>query len=243
MKRIEGTTRFSFARLRASTAGLCLGLACLVAAASPAAAQSDINAILGGDGAAPLGAQSQGGAPAPALQSVPQSLQGQTGAHQTEDPSASSFANPQKELWLKSDHPTENLSVISVHPLPGEKCQDVLFDIRPSTRTRHSPSARGTLDFDLDQLCLIGLRNESDKRTIVVRVGEELRTVAIVSDSRLNSGIALGPGREIITPIRPLDIKALTIGVEAVWEDELTAADPNVEAFNLRLTNRSTPGS
>jgi len=240
MKRIHETSRISFARLRASAAGLGFGLLCIAGTAIPAAAQSDINSILGGDGgsAAPLGSQGQNGAPAPALQSVPQSLQGPSG-----NPSASSLANPQKELWLKSDHPTENLSVISVHPLPGEKCQDVLFDIRPSTRTRHSPSVQGTLDFDLDQLCLIGLRNESDKRSIVIRVGEELRTVAIVSDSRLNSGIALGPGREIVTPIRPLDIKALTIGVEAVWEDELTAANPNVEAFNLRLTNRSTPGS
>ena len=105
-----------------------------------------------------------------------------------------------------------------------------------------SPKAYPSLDFDLGELCLLGIRNESDRRTLVVRVGEELKTVAIVSDSRLNSGIALGPGREIMTPIRPLDITALTIGVEAVWDDQIDAANPVIESFGLRLAKR-TPGS
>ncbi|MCE7030203.1 hypothetical protein [Jiella avicenniae] len=229
-------------RLRTVSAGLAGFVSILAPCLSlPALAQSDVNAILGGETPAADGA---GGTPG--LRSAP--FPGAAG--QQADVPSQGQAMPvaplrpgNDERWLTSEHPVENLSVISVHPLPGEKCQDVLFDIRPSTRVRHSPNVDGTLDFDLGELCLLGIRNESDRRTVVVRVGEELKTVAIVADSRLNSGIALGPGREIMTPIRPLDVKALTVAVEAVWDDQIDAASPTVESFALRLANKSKPGS
>lgn len=221
-------------RLPAALAGL-TGLAAFLALSVPAPAQSDVNAILGGE-------TPTAGAASPGIHAAPF-----PGAAQTSSTPATGQAAPIRrsddERWLTSEHPVKNLSVISVHPLPGEKCQDVLFDIRPSTRVRHSPDIGATLDFDLGELCLLGIRNESDRRTVVVRVGEELKTVAIVSDSRMNSGIALGPGREIMTPIRPLDVKALTVGVEAVWDDQIDAANPTVESFALRLINKSKPGS
>ena len=225
-------------RLAALFASLALCAATSLAAPSTGRAETDINAIMGGETSVD---GSQAGTPGIRQQTFP-------GAPKDAAPSqnglapATPLARGSEERWVTSDHPVENLAVISVHPLPGEKCQDVLFDIRPSTRVRHSPTIGGTVDFDLGQLCLLGLRNESDRRTVVIRVGEELKTVAIVSDSRLNSGIALGPGREILTPIRPLDIKALTISVEAVWDDQIDAANPTVESFGLRLVKR-TPGS
>ncbi|MBO0905467.1 hypothetical protein [Jiella sonneratiae] len=218
------------------------GLAGFVALAlpGPVRAQTDINAILGGETpAAGETAGTPGIRPQPFPGTVDQGTAPQTGRAATEVP----VAKGGEERWVNSDHPVENLSVISVHPLPGEKCQDVLFDIRPSTRVRHTAAVGGTLDFDLGQLCLLGIRNESDRRTVVVRVGEELKTVAIVSDSRLNSGIALGPGREIMTPIRPLDVKALSIGVEAVWDDQIDSPNPTVESFALRLVRKDKPGS
>ncbi|NDW06974.1 hypothetical protein [Jiella pacifica] len=229
-------------RLRTISAGLASLLACLSPCLSlPALAQSDVNAILGGE--TPAAVEDAG---TPGLHSSPfPSTAGQQAnvPAQEQAAPAAPIRPGNDERWLNSAHPVENLSVISVHPLPGEKCQDVLFDVRPSTRVRHSPNVDGTLDFDLGELCLLGVRNDSDRRTVVVRVGEELKTVAIVSDSRLNSGIALGPGREIMTPIRPLDVKALTIKVEAVWDDEIDAASPTVESFSLRLVNKSKPGS
>ena len=242
--RSEGRSIARPRRLRTISAGLAGVVAILaLGAASPTLAQSDVNAILGGE-TPTSGADATAGTPG--LRSAP--FPGD--ATQQASPPASAQAAPaapirpgNDERWLTSEHPIENLSVISVHPLPGEKCQDVLFDIRPSTRVRHSPSVDGTLDFDLGELCLLGIRNESDRRTVVVRVGEELKTVAIVSDSRMNSGIALGPGREIMTPIRPLDVKALTVAVEAVWDDQIDAANPTVESFAIRLVNKSKPGS
>lgn len=247
MLRSDGRFTVLFARPRgllALAAGLAACVAAGLASPVPALAQADINAILGGEqpatgadaGTPGIRPQPFPGTPQAAPQPAPQPVP------QDQAAPAAAPDRGSEERWVTSDHPVENLAVISVHPLPGEKCQDVLFDIRPSTRVRHSPNVGGTVDFDLGQLCLLGLRNESDKRTVVVRVGEELKTVAIVSDSRLNSGIALGPGREIMTPIRPLDVKALTIGVEAVWDDQIDAANPTVESFGLRLVNR-TPGS
>ncbi|WAP69004.1 hypothetical protein [Jiella pelagia] len=236
INRSEARSTTQLRRLRAVSAGLTAVAAILALSVSAIAQSSDVNAILGGE-------TPTAGAGSPAVRSAP--FPGETGP--SSDPALTGQAAPIRpgtdERWLTSDHPVENLSVISVHPLPGEKCQDVLFDIRPSTRVRHSPNIDTTLDFDLGELCLLGIRNESDRRTVVVRVGEELKTVAIVSDSRLNSGIALGPGREIMTPIRPLDVKALTVGVEAVWDDQIDAADPTVESFALRLINKSKPGS
>ena len=245
MRRSDGHAPASL-RPPAGLLALCCGLAATIASLAaplPALAQSaDVNAILGGD--AP--AQSAPGDPSgirpqafPGASPSPSPANG-VGAGQVAPQAAAPRGND--ERWVTSDHPAENLAVISVHPLPGESCQDVLFDIRPSTRVRHDVSAGASLDFDLGELCLLGIRNESDRRTLVVRVGEELKTVAIVSDSRLNSGIALGPGREIMTPIRPLDITALTIGVEAVWDDQIDAANPVIESFGLRLAKR-TPGS
>lgn len=245
MRRSDGHAPATHRR-PAGLLAFCCGLGAVLsglAAPLPALAQSaDVNAILGGD--AP--AQSAPGDPSgirpqafPGASPSPSPANG-VGAGQVAPQAAAPRGND--ERWVTSDHPAENLAVISVHPLPGESCQDVLFDIRPSTRVRHDVSAGASLDFDLGELCLLGIRNESDRRTLVVRVGEELKTVAIVSDSRLNSGIALGPGREIMTPIRPLDITALTIGVEAVWDDQIDAANPVIESFGLRLAKR-TPGS
>ena len=247
MRRSNGHAPASLCR-PAGLLALCCGLGAVLsglAAPLPALAQSaDVNAILGGE--AP--AQSAPGDPSgirprafPGASPSPSPSPPNAGGNDQAAPQAAA-PRGNDERWVTSDHPAENLAVISVHPLPGESCQDVLFDIRPSTRVRHDVSAGASLDFDLGELCLLGIRNESDRRTLVVRVGEELKTVAIVSDSRLNSGIALGPGREIMTPIRPLDITALTIGVEAVWDDQIDAANPVIESFGLRLAKR-TPGS
>ena len=146
-------------------------------------------------------------------------------------------AAPPRERWLSSEAPLDHLSVITVHPLPSENCQDVLFEIRPTKRVRHAPRAGGSLRLDLGNLCLIGLRNESDDRTLLLRVGEELRTVAITSDSRLYSGMAIGPGQEVQAPIRPLPVDRLRIAVEAVWDDRRGDDEARVDRFDVEIVS------
>ena len=232
MTGMEGPARYPVKTGRLARLAAALAFTALLAA-TPSRAESDINAILGNQPtAAPQASQQPG--PDTSVNS-PQSGGETAGAPIARDGS--------DERWVKSDHPLRNLSVISVQPLPSENCQDVLFDIRPSTRVRHTPEIGARIDFDLNQLCLLGIRNESDQRTVVVRVGDELRTIAIVSDSRLNSGMALGPGREILVPIRPLDIKALTIAVDAVWDDQIDKPNPTIESFSIHVTHQSKPGS
>jgi len=147
------------------------------------------------------------------------------------------------ERWLAANGPIGALSVISVHPLPGETCQSVLFDMRPSARVRHAAEPGTTLELGLGDLCLFGLRNDSDQRAIAIRLGEELRTVAIGIDSRLHSGLTIGPGHEVLTPIRPLSIEAVGFDVEVVWDDLIDSGEAVPSAFHVVMTSDPSQGS
>ncbi len=147
------------------------------------------------------------------------------------------------ERWLPVDGPIGALSVISVHPLPGDQCQNVLFDMRPSGRVRHQATAGETLDLDLSDLCLFGIRNDSDDRAIAIRLGEELRTVAIGIDSRLQAGLTIGPGHEVLTPIRPLSLDEVVFSVEVVWDDLIDSGKAEASAFYIRMTSDPSNGS
>lgn len=140
-----------------------------------------------------------------------------------------------KERWLASDNPLGALRIITVHPLPGESCQNVLFELRPSIRNRHEVGPGQTLKIDMDALCLLGVRNDSQDRSVAVRLGEQLRTVAIGIDSRLQSGMTIAPGHEVLTPIRPL-LDELSFEVQTVWDDLIDSRDAEVSAFNIRIT-------
>ena len=147
------------------------------------------------------------------------------------------------ERWLSADEPIGVLSVITVHPLPGDQCQNVLFDMRPSQRVRHEASVDEILELGLDDLCLFGIRNDSEDRAIAIRLGEELRTVAIGIDSRLQSGLTIGPGHEVLTPIRPLSLDEVRFPVEVVWDDLIDSGQAEASAFFVRMTSDPSQGS
>lgn len=147
------------------------------------------------------------------------------------------------ERWLPADGPIGALSVITVHPLPGDGCQNVLFDMRPSQRVRHTATAGETLELGLDDLCLFGIRNDSDDRAVAIRLGEELRTVAIGIDSRLQAGLTIGPGHEVLTPIRPLSLEEVRFSVEVVWDDLIDSGQAEATAFDILMTSDPSNGS
>ena len=202
----------------------------LIAVATVAQADdNDINRLIGADdigtghATAPIE-----GLPAPDTGAVPATdIDGQGGA----------------ERWLAGDGPIGALSVITVHPLPGDTCQNVLFDMRPSQRIRHEATVDLTMDLDLNELCLFGIRNDSDDRAIAIRLGEELRTVAIGIDSRLQSGLTIGPGHEVLTPIRPLSLDEVSFAVEVVWDDLIDSGQAEASAFFIRMTTDPSQGS
>jgi len=157
--------------------------------------------------------------------------------------SAGAAASGDTERWLAVDGPIGALSVITVHPLPGDGCQNVLFDMRPSQRVRHEAAADGVLELGLGDLCLFGIRNDSDDRAIAIRLGEELRTVAIGIDSRLQAGLTIGPGHEVLTPIRPLSLDEVKFSVEVVWDDLIDSGQAEANAFHVRMTSDPSNGS
>lgn len=152
-----------------------------------------------------------------------------------EAPAAGAAGAGNAERWLAANDPIGALSVITVHPLPGDGCQNVLFDMRPSQRVRHQAAADATLELGLTDLCLFGIRNDSDDRAIAIRLGEELRTVAIGIDSRLQSGLTIGPGHEVLTPIRPLSLDEVGFAVEVVWDDLIDSGQAEASAFHVRM--------
>jgi len=162
-----------------------------------------------------------------------------TGAATTAGKSAGGGA----ERWLAADGPIGVLSVITVHPLPGDGCQNVLFDMRPSQRVRHDASAGSVLELDLGALCLFGIRNDSDNRAVAIRLGEGLRTVAIGIDSRLQAGLTIGPGHEVLTPIRPLSLDEVRFSVEVVWDDLIDSGKAEASAFDVVMTTDPSNGS
>ena len=217
-------------RCRINTPAL-LGLfaGALIAVATMAHADdSDINALIGADdictGHATAPAASPATTPSTA---VP----------------AGTAASTDAERWLSADDPIGALSVITVHPLPGDGCQNVLFDMRPSQRVRHEAVAGEEMELGLGDLCLFGIRNDSDDRAIAIRLGEELRTVAIGIDSRLQSGLTIGPGHEVLTPIRPLSLDEVRFSVEVVWDDLIDSGKAEASAFHVLMTSDPSNGS
>ena len=160
-----------------------------------------------------------------------------------DDSAAAAAATDDAERWLAVDGPIGALSVITVHPLPGDGCQNVLFDMRPSQRVRHEASADSELELGLGDLCLFGIRNDSDDRAIAIRLGEELRTVAIGIDSRLQAGLTIGPGHEVLTPIRPLSLDEVRFSVEVVWDDLIDSGKAEANAFHVLMTSDPSNGS
>ena len=147
---------------------------------------------------------------------------------------ATDAARADDERWVTAENPTGNLRLITIRPLPGETCAQVLLEHRPNQRLRLEPQPGETLQIDMSDLCVLGLRNDAEGRALAIRLGEGLRTIAITSDTRLYAGLTLQPGHEILTPLRPIAMAELTIDVETAWDDALDTAAP--EGFRILLT-------
>jgi len=130
------------------------------------------------------------------------------------------------EQWIIDSNPLANLSVISVRPIAEDTCQQVMFEFRQTERNGVVPVADQPLHIDPAKLCLLGLRNNSDTRTLLVKVGERFGTVSVPSDSRIYLGIALAPGQEILVPIRMQDVERWDFPVQALWEDQRDLSQP-----------------
>lgn len=194
-----------FGRTARAVAVLAFGLS------GPAFAQEDLNQIISGESGA-----------------------ASTTGTETETVAPATEAPADAERWVTAENPTGNLRVITIRPLPGETCAQVLLEHRPNQRLRLEPQPGQTLALDMSDLCVLGLRNDADGRALAVRLGEGLRTIAITSDTRLYAGLTLAPGHEILTPLRPTPMAELSIDVEVAWDDALDAETP--EAFQILLT-------
>ena len=147
-------------------------------------------------------------------------------------------SDQKKELWVKSKKPLDQLQIIGAHPLPGENCQQVIFDAHPSVKTRHQAKSGKTATFHVERLCLLGLRNGSDDRALVIRMGESFESLAISPNPELFTGLEIAPHQQISIAIRPLRVGTLDIPLEVTWKAELTKASPTINTTSLTMIGR-----
>ncbi len=144
----------------------------------------------------------------------------------------------QKEVWIKSKKPLDHLHIIGAHPLPGENCQQVIFDAHPSVKTRHLAKTGKSVTFKVDRLCLMGLRNGSDDRSLVIRMGESFETLAISPDPELFTGMVIAPHQQVMIPIRPLRVGVLDIRVEVTFKADLDKANPTINTTTITMIGK-----
>ena len=184
---------------------------------------TNINSILSGEPTAPRQLS-----PAPSASASAPSMR----------PAAAGQSNQQKELWVKSKKPLDQLQIIGAHPLPSENCQQVIFDAHPSVKTRHQAKRGKTATFHVERLCLLGLRNGSDDRALVIRMGENFESLAISPNPELFTGLEIAPHQQINIAIRPLRVGTLDIPLEVTWKAELDKASPTINTTSLTIIGR-----
>ena len=125
------------------------------------------------------------------------------------------------ELWVPSSAPLGSVQLIVAQPEANATCQDVIFKRRQPIPVRHEAGAGKHLKISLESACWIGLRNGSDKRSVVLRIGEALQRLSIMPTPQLIVGQTLGPHEQIQIALKPLKIDRLEIDLEAVWIDDV----------------------
>ncbi|RAH97724.1 hypothetical protein DLJ53_28175 [Acuticoccus sediminis] len=141
-----------------------------------------------------------------------------------------------REAYPVTDEAVSALRIILGRPLPGETCRDALFDARPLVRTRFEASAGDALALELGGLCLVEFRNDAPDRTLELRVGEDLATLAITADQRLFRGLTLVPNQTTTVPLRHLPVGRLDVPVDVFWSGTASRAD--VQTFTLSFVDR-----
>ncbi len=184
---------------------------------------SDVNDIIGGSGTATTAKTV-----APKVVPTPSTTEGGTGAQLDK-----------QEAWVKHADAINHVQLLAGRPLPNDTCRNVIFDARPSLKKRHSLVSGKNINLNMKDLCLVGFRNDSEKRTLVVRLGEAFETLAIVLDPKLFTGYAIAPGQQITVPLRQLPVPSLNVSVEVIWEDDLEKPTPRINQATLSLKRES----
>ena len=144
-------------------------------------------------------------------------------------------AKGKEEVWVKGKKSIDHLHIIGAHPLPGENCQQVIFDARPSVKSRHEAGSGKPVSFDIKRLCLLGLRNDSDDKSFVIRIGEAFETVAISPDPNLFTGMIIEPHQQIMIPVRPLPVGVLKVPLEVTWKADLDKENPTIDKTSITI--------
>lgn len=195
-------------------------LACLLA--TPAAAtDTSVNDLIGGDTTPTSTSDKSNPAPATTTPAVT-------------TPSNPTAVDSGQALGEHADA-IKHVQLLAGRPLPGDTCRKVIFDARPSLNKRHQLVSGKSVSLKMKELCLVGFRNDSDKRTLVVRLGEAFATLAIVLDPKLFTGYAIAPGQQITVPLRQLPVPELDVSIEVAWEEDLTKPSPRISSANLSL--------
>lgn len=143
-----------------------------------------------------------------------------------------------KEQWIEGARPINHLHLIAGHPLPGENCQQVIFDGRQTVKQRFYPKQGSTISLDLENLCLLGIRNDSDSRTFLVRFGEAFEAMAIFVDPQLLIGQEILPNQQIMLPIKSLPIDQLDFPIDLIWQEQINSDNTTIDSFTLRILGK-----
>ncbi|MEL7543807.1 MAG: hypothetical protein AAGJ70_08525 [Pseudomonadota bacterium] len=198
----------------------------LTGATTPSYAQNaDVNNIIGGGDSATEQNTPAANAPTPAPATTP---------------SEGDDAAAESKAWVKHKSAINHVQVLAGRPLPSETCRNVIFDARPSLNKRHDVASGKTIALTMKNLCLVGFRNDSEERTLVVRLGEAFSTLAIVLDPKLFTGYPIAPGQQITVPLRQLPVPSLDVSLEVAWEEDLEKPDPKIASATLSLSRAAT---
>lgn len=142
-----------------------------------------------------------------------------------------------KERWIEGEGAIDNLQLITGEPGPGDSCRKVIFNQAQAVPRRYEPRRGETLKLQLDEVCWIALRNGSNRRAVVLRVGEAFETLAIIPSPQLSSGLTLKPNEQIRFPLRQLNVGKLAVSLEVIWEDRLDAGQ-SADALIVEFVGR-----
>ncbi len=139
-----------------------------------------------------------------------------------------------KELWVAKASSMEHIDVIEARPLGQDTCRQVIFDAHPPLKRRLAVKPGEQLSIGLNALCMLSLRNSSDNRVMVVRLGDAFETISIVPHPQLFTGLVIAPGQQITIPIRPVQ-ESIDVKLETVWKQDINADNPSINSATLRF--------
>jgi len=145
-----------------------------------------------------------------------------------------------KERWIEASRPLGSVQIIAASAQNGIDCQKVIFERAAALPVRYEPKPGDTFRVDLEQVCWIGLRNGSEARSVVFRMGEQMARIAVTSVSDLVTGTTLTPKEQLRIPLRSMRSNGLPVSLEVIWEDKIktaTAADADkitIEFFSSK---------